>query len=130
MCIRDRIHTINHRPGITQEDLRKKYCLDKSTIARRAAKLEKEGYIQRLPSDQDRRSKHLYVTDKGLALRNQKIDAEVFYFSWLTAELTEEELAVLVPLLDRLHTRSRNERLEEFVNILGEYNRTHPKKAE
>ena len=96
----------------------------------RAAKLEKEGYIQRLPSDQDRRSKHLYVTDKGLALRNQKIDAEVFYFSWLTAELTEEELAVLVPLLDRLHTRSRNERLEEFVNILGEYNRTHPKKAE
>ena len=54
----------------------------------------------------------------------------MFYFSWLTAELTEEELAVLVPLLDRLHTHSRNERLEEFVNILGEYNRTHPKKAE
>lgn len=99
-------------------------------MARRAAKLEREGYIQRLPSDQDRRSKHLYVTEKGLTLRNQKIDAEVFYFTWLTEELTEEELAVLVPLLDRLHTRSRNERLEDFTHILAEYSRTHPKKEE
>ena len=45
----DMIHTVNRRPGITQEELRKKYCLDKSTIARRAAKLEAEGYICSVP---------------------------------------------------------------------------------
>ena len=43
----DMIHTIEHRPGITQEQLRKKYAQDKSTIARRAAKLEAGGYIER-----------------------------------------------------------------------------------
>lgn len=124
------VQTVHHRPGITQGELCRRYSQDKSTVARRAAKLEKEGYIQRLPSDEDRRSKHLYVTDKGLALRNQKIDAEVFYFSWLTAELTEEEISVLVPLLDKLHARSRGERLEDFVHILSEYRETHSKQAE
>ena len=41
----DMIHTVNRRPGITQEELRKKYCLDKGTIARRAAKLEKSLFV-------------------------------------------------------------------------------------
>ena len=45
----DMIHTIEHRPGITQEQLRKKYAQDKSTIARRAAKLEAGGYMARRP---------------------------------------------------------------------------------
>ena len=43
----DMIHTVQHRPGITQEQLRQKYAQDKSTIARRAAKLEAGGYIER-----------------------------------------------------------------------------------
>lgn len=45
----DMIHTIYHRPGITQEVLRRMYAQDKSTIARRAAKLEADGYIRRVP---------------------------------------------------------------------------------
>ena len=93
------VQTVHHRPGITQGELCRRYSQDKSTVARRAAKLEREGYIQRLPSEEDRRSKHLFVTEKGQALRNQKIDAEAFYFSWLTAELSEEELAVLIGAL-------------------------------
>lgn len=61
----DMIHTINHRPGITQEDLRKKYCLDKSTIARRAAKLEQEGYIERRPHPEDGRPEAAVHHGKG-----------------------------------------------------------------
>ena len=88
----DMIHTIEHRPGITQEQLRKKYAQDKSTIARRAAKLEAGGYIERRPHPGDGRRKQLYITDKGRAIRNAKVEAESFYFEWLTAELTPEEL--------------------------------------
>lgn len=115
------IQTVHHRPGITQGELCRRYSQDKSTVARRAAKLEQEGYIQRLPSEEDRRSKHLYVTEKGRALRDRKVEAEAFYFSWLTEELSEEELAALIPLLDKLHNRSRNERWAEFVHILADY---------
>lgn len=111
--------TFHHRRGITQGELCRRYRQDKSTVARRAAKPERKAYIQRLPSGEDRRSKHLCVTDKGAALRNQKIDAEVFYFSWLTFVLTEDEIASLVPP-DKLRARSRGERPEDFVHILVE----------
>lgn len=122
----DMIHTVRHRPGVTQEELRRLYCLDKSTIARRAAKLEEAGYIYRRPSSEDKRRKELFVTEKGDALREAKVEAEAFYFHWLTAELTEAELAALVSLLDRLQLRSRDERRQDFVHLLEDYEKTHP----
>lgn len=122
----DMIHTVRHRPGVTQEELRRLYCLDKSTIARRAARLEAAGYIFRRPSSGDKRRKELFVTEKGDALREAKVEAESFYFHWLTAELTEAELAALVPLLDRLQLRSRDERRQDFVHLLADYEKTHP----
>ena len=125
----DMIHTVNRRPGITQEELRKKYCLDKSTIARRAAKLEAGGYIERRSHPEDGRRKQLFVTEKGAALRNAKVDAEAFYYEWLTAELSQNELDVLCPLLNRLQLRSRDERRQEFVHLLKLYGDTHGKSA-
>ncbi len=126
----DMIHTVRHRPGVTQEELRRLYCLDKSTIARRAAKLEEAGYIVRRTSAADKRRKELFVTEKGDALRESKVEAEAFYFRWLTAELTEAELSVLVPLLDRLQLRSRDERRQEFVHLLEEYERMSAEKGQ
>ena len=76
----DMIHTVQHRPGITQEQLRQKYAQEKSTIARRAAKLEAGGYIERRPHPEDGRRKQLFVTEKGAAIRNAKVDAESFYY--------------------------------------------------
>lgn len=125
----DMIHTVRHRPGITQEELRRLYCLDKSTIARRAAKLEEAGYIRRRPSPEDKRRKELFVTEKGDALREAKVEAEAFYFDWLTAELTEAELAALVPLLDRLQLRSRDERRQGLAALLRDYEKTHSEES-
>ena len=124
----DMIHTIHHRPGITQEDLRRKYAQDKSTIARRAAKLEAGGYIVRRPHPEDKRRKQLFITEQGSIIRNAKVEAEAFYFEWLTAELSEEELAALCPLLDRIQLRSRDERRQEFVHLLETYSQTHPQR--
>ena len=58
------------------------------------------------------------------------MEAEAFYFRWLTAELTEAELSVLVPLLDRLQLRSRDERRQEFVHLLEEYERMSAEKGQ
>ena len=121
----DMIHTIQHRPGITQEELRKKYAQDKSTIARRAAKLEAEGYIERRPHPDDGRRKQLFITKKGAAVRDAKVDAEAFFFEWLTDDLTPEELMALCPLLDRIQLRSRDERRQGFVHRLEAYAKSH-----
>lgn len=57
------------------------------------------------------------------------MEAEAFYFDWLTAELTEAELAALVPLLDRLQLRSRDERRQGFAALLKDYEKTHPEES-
>ena len=111
----DMIHTVRHRPSVTQEELRRLYCLDKST-----------GYIRRLPNPEDKRRKQLFVTERGDALREAKVEAEAFYFDWLTSDLEEAELAALVPLLDKLQLRSRDERRQNFCHLLEAYERTHP----
>ena len=116
---------MRHRPGVTQEELRRLYCLDKSTVARRAAKLEEAGYIRRRPSPEDKRRKELFVTEKGDALREAKVEAEAFYFGWLASELTEAELSALIPLLDKLQLRSRDERRQGFVHLLEAYEKKH-----
>lgn len=125
----DMIHTVRHRPGVTQEELRRLYCLDKSTIARRAAKLEEAGYLRRRPSPEDKRRKELFVTERGEALREAKVEAESFYFDWLVSELTEAELSALIPLLDKLQLRSRDERRQGFHHLLERYGRTHPEET-
>ena len=124
----DMIHTVNHNPGITQEELRKKYSQDKSTIARRAAKLEKEGYIVRRPHPVDGRRKQLFITEKGSLLRDAKVEAESFFFQWLTASLTPEELGQLCPLLERIQARSREERQAQFRTLLALYASSHSSK--
>lgn len=125
----DMIHTVRHRPGVTQEELRRLYCLDKSTIARRAAKLEEAGYLRRRPSPEDKRRKELFVTERGEALREAKVEAESFYFDWLASELTEAELSTLIPLLDKLQLRSRDERRQGFAHLLEAYGKTHPEET-
>ena len=122
----DMIHTVNHNPGITQEELRKKYSQDKSTIARRAAKLEKEGCIVRRPHPVDGRRKQLYITEKGAMLRDAKVEAESFFFQWLTEDLSEEELSQLCPLLERIQLRSRTERRAQFETLLARYQKAPP----
>lgn len=57
------------------------------------------------------------------------MEAEAFYFDWLTSELEEAELAALVPLLDKLQLRSRDERRQGFARLLEAYERPHPEES-
>lgn len=55
-----------------------------------------------------------------------KVEAESFFFQWLTEDLSEEELSQLCPLLERIQLRSRTERRAQFETLLARYQKTHP----
>lgn len=54
--------------GITQEDLAKRFRVDKATAARALARLESAGYVIRRSDPRDRRSYLIEVTQKGKEL--------------------------------------------------------------
>ena len=42
-------------PGLSQEQLARHVCMDKSNVTRHLAKLEEQGYVERRPSETDKR---------------------------------------------------------------------------
>jgi len=118
------IHCVRHNPGISQEGLREKLGLDKAAVARRAANLEKKGFIIRKPDPKDGRGKQLFATEQANEVKNSKVSVEAFFYEWLLEEITGEERDAFLSVLDRIYWKSKNERRVQFENlIISEANR-------
>ena len=93
-------------PGISQDKLAKRICINKSNVARQAAALEEEGFITRIPTTTDKRIMELHPTQKTLDLLPQLSGILKCWESCITGDLTEEELAQLAGLLAKMKTRA------------------------
>ena len=89
-------------PGISQDKLASRICINKSNVARQAAILEEDGFIVRTPSATDKRIMQLFPTQKTLDLLPQisRILAELEIC--LTTDLSDAEKALLENLLSRM----------------------------
>ncbi len=94
-------------PGISQDGLANKICINKSNVARQAAILEEEGFIQRIPSWEDKRVMKLYPTEKTLALMPQIREILEAWENRVTQDLTPAEKESLDALLAKMCQRGR-----------------------
>ena len=88
-------------PGISQDQLASRICINKSNVARQAAILEEDGFITRTPSATDKRIMQLFPTEKTLELLPQINQILVGLECCLTSDMTEEEKNLLENLLSR-----------------------------
>ena len=105
-CHASYLTEICENPGISQDKLARRICINKSNVARQVAALEEDGFVLRKPSEADKRVMELYPTEKAIALLPQ---IQQILRSWeaaITEDLTQEELDVLSSLLMRMKTRS------------------------
>lgn len=93
-------------PGISQDELARRVCLNKSNAARQAAKLEDAGYIQRKTSPADKRVLELYPTEKALQVKPEIQRINRSWREYLTTELTEEEINTTLRVLDRMQQKA------------------------
>lgn len=94
-------------PGISQEELARHICINKSGVTRHLTYLEEHGYVSRIHSESDKRVTLVYPTDK---MRQVFPDVKRIVEEWndyLTAGLTEAELAQFRTLLERLALRAK-----------------------
>ena len=89
-------------PGISQEQLAKSICINKSNVARQAAALEEEGFITRQPCGKDKRVMRLHPTEKTLALLPQINQIMDVWQENLIQDISSEERVVLEKLLARM----------------------------
>ena len=88
-------------PGISQDQLASRICINKSNVARQAAILEEDGFITRTPSATDKRIMQLFPTEKTLELLPQISQILVNLEYYLTGDLSEEEKNLLENLLSK-----------------------------
>ena len=93
-------------PGISQDKLAQRICINKSNVARQAAILEEDGFIIRKPSETDKRVMELYPTEKTIALMPQITQIIDSWTNSLTEDLTEEEVVLLERALLRMRTKA------------------------
>ena len=93
-------------PGISQDGLSRRICINKSNVARQAAVLEEEGFITRTPSPADKRVMELYPTQKALDLLPQIQAILTRWEDCITGDLTEEEKDQISVLLAKMKIRA------------------------
>ena len=93
---------IGKNPGKNQDFFAEYFVLDKTTVARGAARLEQMGYITRETCEDDKRQYKLFLTEDGNNI-NRLVSS--VYREWkelLSSGLTAEETEVAFDLLLRM----------------------------
>jgi MarR family transcriptional regulator, organic hydroperoxide resistance regulator len=88
--------------GFSQAELSERLRVMSPTTVRAMDRLEKQGLITRQPSADDKRKVHIFLTDRGRALRSQLIPIAHEVNRIGTKSLTSAERKTLLSLLARV----------------------------
>lgn len=94
--------THNQSRDVYQKDIEVEMRIRRSTATEILNVLERNGYLVRIPSAEDRRLKKLVMTDKAREL-DQKMNENIDRMEKLLARnLTDEQLAVFFTVVDQI----------------------------
>lgn len=92
--------------GISQYELSKRICINKSNVTRQLSILEKNEYIIRQSDENDHRIMRVYPTDKAKKLYPDVLRIMAEWNNLLLAELSDSEKEQFITLLERLTNKA------------------------
>ena len=105
-CHHSYILAVTGHPGMSQDELARHICTNKSGVTRHLAYLEEHGYVRRVPSEYDRRVMLVYPTEKATDVLPDVVDIVKEWDGFLKSAFTEEEAEMLDSLLMRAAERA------------------------
>ena len=105
-CHASYLDTICANPGITQDQLSRRIFINKSNVARQLAVLEEDGFVERRPSQEDKRAIQVFPTEKARACLPEITRIFRCWESFVAQDLTEAERKALVGMLEKMKARS------------------------
>ena len=88
--------------GKNQEDLSKILKIDKGTTARAIKRLEEEGYVRREKDDHDKRSNKVFLTQKGMDIKDDIHETLSQWEAKISQSIDEEERILMIKLLKKV----------------------------
>lgn len=93
---------LRRQEGVNQNQLAEKTFKDRHNIARILFLLEKHGYVERRPAEDDKRAYRLFLTDAGRAVLEAMAPIVENHFSIMFKGLDASELQALNSLVERI----------------------------
>ncbi len=106
-CHHSYILAVCRNPGISQDELAREICINKSNVTRHLAALEESGYVERKPSEHDKRVTLVFPTEKALGILPTVRSVIKEWNEYLTEGMDEEELERFALTLSRIAERAR-----------------------
>ena len=106
-CHHSYILAISYHPGMTQEQLAKHICINKSGVTRHLAYLEENGYVERRSAENDKRSIRVYPTQKMLDILPEVKAIVTQWNAYLTEGIDPDELDCFKKVLDHIADRAK-----------------------
>ena len=97
--------------SVTQSDICNMMCIPKQTVNSSLKKMEAEGYIELLNIN-DKRSKQVSLTEKGLDLANNTVDIIISKENNALSKMDEKEQELLINLLRKFNDLLKDSFLE------------------
>ena len=96
------IFHICRNPGISQEQLARRICVNKSSVTRQLASLVKKGFVERRSDPDDGRVLRAYPTEAAKKIYPEVLACMTRLNSLLLEDFTEEERTQLLSMLGRI----------------------------
>ena len=97
---------VTNREGMTQEEISRFVCLDKSNTSRALSALEEGGYIIREVNPENRREVRVFPTEKLKSVIGEVRRVSRLWNELLGEGISDEEFAVFHSVLTRLEARA------------------------
>jgi DNA-binding MarR family transcriptional regulator len=95
-------HLVRVRDGQTPLALARAFQVPKTSMTHTLGVLERAALVEMRPNPEDGRSKRVFITPAGVAFRIAAIEALAPDLRAVSGVLTEPDLAIMLPLLERL----------------------------
>ena len=98
------LYTLLEEPGCTQSHMCDAMCQPKQSVNSALKKLEQEGYVTLQVTEKDKRSKHIFLTEKGKTLAAATAE-KIRAAERQVLSQSPEETELLMQLMEKLNMR-------------------------
>lgn len=100
------VFAICKNPGMSQDKIAKHLCSTKSSVTRHLAYLEQNGYVERKPSDTDKREMLVYPTQKMLDIHAEVVCISQKWNTLLSENIPDEKMEVFSEVLEMIYQKA------------------------
>ena len=109
------LELLRREDGLSQQEIAERLGIRPQSVSEAVARLEGRGLLRKMPDERDRRVTRIFITEAGIARRQEIARLRQAHAQSFFEVLTEEEKVCLAGLLQKLEAATAEKNKEETL---------------